>query len=432
MKGSSNSIKNNFMWILVGNILYALSQWLIISLMSKFGDIEMVGEYTLALAITAPIFLLMNFNLRSMQATDQNNELSFIHYYSFRNLTSLTAFFLIFVFLLFVDYSITTTSAIVLVAIIKAIESQSDVVFGYFQKIEKMKFISLSKIIKGILNVLTLSIVLLTTNNLLVALICMLSANTLILVSFDIKNLYKNGVKKIKLKDLFRLKNNKKTFASIIVMGIPLGISSMLDSLTINSQRYIIESTFSISEVGYYSSIAYLMVFGHTIVGALAHAVLPRLAKYFMNDLKQYINSIILLTLGGVLLGTVLVTISYFLGDTILILLYTEEFASYSNIFVVIMFAASVWYLVGFLNTALLATRSFNFQLPVYFLSFLVTFILTILLSNRFGLIGASYALLGGMITRLLIILIVLVIIIIKNKNKLSEGDNLLNERSPN
>lgn len=430
-KKRNNKIKNNFIWILFGNIFFALSQWLIISTISKFGNIEMVGEYTLALAITSPFFLLMNFNLRSMQATDQENELDFIHYFVFRNITSIIALFLVLVFLLFLDYSTATTIVIFIIGLIKIIESQSDIVFGYFQKIENMKFISISKIIKGIINVLTTYLVLLITNSLLVALFFMLFANIILLLFFDIKNLYKSGVNTIKVREFFLLKNNKKIFTTIIIMGIPLGISSMLDSLTVNSQRYIIESTLSISEVGYYSSIVYLMVFGQTIVGALAHAILPRLARYFINDLKEYVKFTIFLSIGGILLGGLLVTFTFFFGNTILVLLYTDEFESYSDIFLIVMIVASIWYLVGFLNTALLATRSFNFQFPVYFLSFLVTFILTFVLSNSYGLIGAAYALLGGMITRLLIILIVLVLIIVRKK-KLNNCGHFIEEQSLN
>lgn len=414
----SLSLKANFFWVLSGNIFFGLSQWLVISFMSKFGNVDMVGEYTLALGLTAPIFLLLNFNLRSMQATDQKDEFSFVYYFSFRNITSTTAFLILIIILMFLDYSMTTMIVIFIVGINKFIESQSDVVFGHFQKIEYMSLISISKIIKGTLNVLTITIALLVSNSLVIALIGMVVTNLLIFSFFDMRNLYKNNVKRIKTKDLLFVFKDKKKLFSILIMGLPLGIASSLDSLTINSQRYIIEYSLSITEVGYYSSITYLMISGQTIVGALSRAVLPRLTKYFLEDIKKYIKSILFLVILGVIMGVVLIIISYFFGGFILSVLYTEEFVSYSNIFVIIMIVASVWYLTGFLNSALLATRKFNSQLIVYLLSFIVTFIFTIILTNDLGLLGSAYALLAGMITRLLVISLILFNIISKERKK--------------
>ena len=52
--------------------------------MTKFGDVEMVGKYSLALAITAPLFMLTNFQLRAVQATDAQSEYHFGKYLGLR------------------------------------------------------------------------------------------------------------------------------------------------------------------------------------------------------------------------------------------------------------------------------------------------------------------------------------------------------------
>lgn len=199
----NKSFKSNFLWILIGNTLFGLSQWILISLMAKIGNIQMVGEYTLALGITAPLFLLLNLNLRSMQATDQKDEFDFKYYFLLRIITSsITILITIFIITLF-NYKISLSIIIFLVAFIKLIESQSDVVYGYFQKIEYMKLISLSKVIRGILNLLVVSILLLTTNSLILSLLGMLLMDLLLFFRFDLINLYKNNVPRLKLYDLF-------------------------------------------------------------------------------------------------------------------------------------------------------------------------------------------------------------------------------------
>lgn len=417
--GSGNQsldLKSNFIWVLVGNIVFGLSQFLVISLISKFGTIEMVGVYTLALGITAPVFLLLNFNLRSIQATDQKNEYSFLYYFSFRSLTSMITLFIIVIILLLADYSLFTSSIILIVTITKFIESQSDVVFGYFQKIEYMRVISLSRIIRGILTVLVIGLALLTTKSIVFALIGMMAVNLLVFIFFDMKNLYKEAIQKVRFSDLFLVMKDKKMLLLMFAMGLPLGLASALDSLTINSQRYVIEFSLSIEEVGYYASITYLMISGQTIVSALSHAVLPRLTVYFTDNYKKYIRLVYLLVFLGIGMGLILTAITHIWGPVILTILYTEEFMNYSNVLFIVMIIASIWYLTGFLNAALLATRKFTSQLYIYLLSFLVTFIFTIIFTTDFGLMGSAYALLAGMTTRLLAIIIVLVRII-TNRN---------------
>ncbi len=410
------SLKSNFMWVLIGNVIFGLSQWLIIAVMSKIGNINMVGEYTLALGITAPLFLFFNMNLRYVQATDQQNEYNFVDYFSLRSLTSLVSLILIILSTYIFKYSLSTSLIIIMVGLIKYIESQSDVIYGFFQKKENMKLISQSYILKGFLNVITFILILETTNNLLVCLIIMAVLNMFVFLFFDMKNFYELGEKKLKLIDYLGVLKNKKKFILIVATVIPLGIASSLDSLTINSQRYIIESTISITEVGYFSSITYLMISGQTIVGALSQASLPRLSRYFVEDFKKYLKFTFSLLAVGILLGLFLILSSYFIGDVILSILYTKDFAKYSNVFLIVMVAASVWYITGFLNSALVATRQFNSQLIVYSLSFIVTLILSLILIKEYGLVGAAYSLLAGMITRLLVITLVLIKILTRRK----------------
>lgn len=49
------SLRSGFAWTLAGNGLYALSQWAVLSLLAKLGGRQMLGEYALAVAVTAPV-----------------------------------------------------------------------------------------------------------------------------------------------------------------------------------------------------------------------------------------------------------------------------------------------------------------------------------------------------------------------------------------
>jgi len=50
-------LRVNFSWTLVGNIVYAGCQWGMLTVLAKIGTTEMVGQFALGLAITAPVFM---------------------------------------------------------------------------------------------------------------------------------------------------------------------------------------------------------------------------------------------------------------------------------------------------------------------------------------------------------------------------------------
>src|SRR5580704_17610011 len=89
------TLRMNFLWALSGNVLYAASQWGILVALAKLGTPQMVGEFALALAITAPVMIGTGLSLRGVQATDAAAEYLFRDYLLLRLLTTCMAGLLI-------------------------------------------------------------------------------------------------------------------------------------------------------------------------------------------------------------------------------------------------------------------------------------------------------------------------------------------------
>ena len=86
------SLRKNFSWTLAGNIIYAACQWGMLIILAKLGSAEMVGQFALGLAITAPIIMFADLNLRHVQATDAQEEYHFRDYLGLRLITTSLAF----------------------------------------------------------------------------------------------------------------------------------------------------------------------------------------------------------------------------------------------------------------------------------------------------------------------------------------------------
>ena len=82
------SLRRTFSWAVLGEVGYGACQWAMIVVLAKLGTVEMVGQLTLALAVTAPLFLLANLQLRALLASDGGPGGKFSQYFALRLLTA--------------------------------------------------------------------------------------------------------------------------------------------------------------------------------------------------------------------------------------------------------------------------------------------------------------------------------------------------------
>ena len=128
---SKFSLKRNFVWVLSGSLIYSLCQWGLLVTIAKFGTAKLLGQFALGLAISAPIVMFTNLQLRAVEATDTRNQYQFGDYLGLR--LAMTFIFMIMVIgiISFSDYQIQTKLVVLGVALFKSIETLSDIVYGY-------------------------------------------------------------------------------------------------------------------------------------------------------------------------------------------------------------------------------------------------------------------------------------------------------------
>ncbi|MGM7545032.1 hypothetical protein ACS7FJ_12975, partial [Proteus mirabilis] len=112
----------NTSYTLVGNVIFALSQWLILIILNKFGNSTDVGIFTYSLAITTPIFLLSQCGLRSYLVVDIKKAFHFKIYLNLRILLSTIALSIIFFICFFIENDKTRYS-VLLVSLFKLFDS---------------------------------------------------------------------------------------------------------------------------------------------------------------------------------------------------------------------------------------------------------------------------------------------------------------------
>ncbi|MGI8486459.1 MAG: lipopolysaccharide biosynthesis protein [Thermomicrobiales bacterium] len=398
---ASRTLGLSVMWTLGGNIGFALCQWLVLVVLAKLGRPEMVGQFALALGLTAPIMLLASLNLRAVQSTDIRNEHSFSDYFRLRLCTTLLALAVCLAIVIFASFSLKTATVIAFVALAKASESVSDVFYGRLQKQEQMNRIARSMLVRGGASLLAMTTIVWATGSVVWGTLGMFLAWLTVLVTYDIRSPMRDT-------EIFSLRHDLvrgwswqrlQRLMPLAWLALPLGIVQMLISLNANVPRFFIQAFAGEHSLGIYSAIAYVTVAGSTLVVAVGQAVSPRLARmYAYRDRAGFIGLLQGLTVLFSVCCALAVAIVVTAGGPILALLYTPEYASESSLLLIFTVSFGVGSIVSVLGFGITAARRFRPQVPLVTISVVAATISSAILIHQLGIIGAAWSVLFSLV----------------------------------
>lgn len=387
-KSKPLSLRRNFSWTFIGNAVYAACQWGMLVVLAKLGSPEMVGQFTLGLAVTAPVIMFTNLHLRSVQATDAKQQFLFNDYLGLRLLSTVLALVIIATIAFISGYEKETLLVVLLVGLAKALESMSDLFYGLIQQHERMDRMAISLMIKGPLSLLMLAIGVIASGSIIWGAVGLVFAWSIVLVGYDIRS----GV--LILNRMPQPHWHLKTIMKLVWLALPLGFVMMLISLNTNIPRYLIEQYLGKRELGIFAALAYLMVAGRMVVSAVGESATPRLAKYYASGDSKAFRTLLLKLVGiATLLGSAGVLVAAFAGRQLLSIIYRPEYAEHTNLFVWLMVAAGISYISSFLGYAMTAARYFRIQMPLFSAVTATSSLACFWLLPKYGLLGAAIAL---------------------------------------
>lgn len=389
------SLRKNFSWMTAGRAIYAASQWLLLITIARLTTPEVLGDFTYALAVTSPIIIFAQLNMRAFMATDAKGEFLFWDYFATR--LAAIALALVAISIIAISSNLTSTAAllIVLVGSYKAIEAISDLFYGVLQQHEAMSQIAISVATHGISSVLIMTFFVAAFNNAIFGAIGIVILWLVILLAYDIP------ASKIVLLQFGPI--GRVRVWEVIKSTFPLGLVLAIMSLRINLTVYFIKAELGTEQVGYYSAIAYFMIAGNLITGSLVQTAAPRLARHYHQGQSSEFHSLLnrLLVIAA-LIGVAGVAITMAFGSEILWLFYGSEYEHLGEVLVWIMVAAAAGYISQFFGMSLTVARKFRYQLFSNFAGVITVLVLSYYFIPSRGLAGGAIALLGGAVITLL------------------------------
>ena len=384
--------KSDAAWNLLGSLIYAGCQWLVLVATVKFSSAADVGRLSLGFAVTAPIFLLLQLRLRAASATDAVLAYTERQYALLRVTCTAIAMAVTLALGLGLHLQHEELTIVLWIALAKAIESGSDLTYGLLQRKHNLRVVALSMAGRGILSVMAFCYLLRSTGKLTAALAGLCLAWGLIFVGVDVP---------FALRAASREKQALLRPASgiwrLAWVTLPLGLSTMFMSLSANMPRYFIHHLMGAAALGVFSASAYLTMTGSVIISAIAESSIARLAQSFARghtgDAHRILRRVRSLT---VVLSVALIAVSALCGKAVLTHLYRAEYAGSQWLLVVMMCAAGAANLASVYGYALIAARRFGSYLGCLVLSSITTALLCAVMVPRWSTMGAAVGCLAG------------------------------------
>ena len=384
-------------WTLVGNLVYAAAQSIIVIILAKTLNPAIVGQFGLGVAIATPILMFTNLQLRALQATESSCRVRFSDHFALRSASTVAALIMITGTVLLVGYSAVTGLVILSVGVMKCVEALSDTVYGHLQRYERVDRIAISMIGKGLLSIVGLGAAIAFTRDVTWGALAVAATFAAVLVCYDLPGAHRVTVEDPKHSDEAANERTKdlvstrlRAFQVLINMGLPLGVTSVLLAVAANIPRYLLERTVSETALGYFVALAYPSAVFVILLSAFGQAATPRMAEYHRTTRARFRRLVFKLMLIPPLSLFLVGGVAVLLGPDLLRMLYRADYAQYFPEFLILLVAGAVWGVASVLGYAATSSRRLSSQAPAAAIICTMTIVCGFLIVPKFGITGAA------------------------------------------
>jgi O-antigen/teichoic acid export membrane protein len=399
MRVHGSSLLGDFTWTLLGNGLFAASQWGIIIILAKMVSAEAIGRYSLSQAIVAPVLTLTAFQLRGVVASDVHDEFTNREYLGFRIISLALGFLAVLAIALSTVKSLSQLQMVGLVGLIQCAELTSDTLYGFRQRRGDLVRPATSMVMKSIIGLVALAGGIYLGHSVPIGLLALLTTRVIVLAVYDVHRSLEERDPVLGLGRYFDWRRHIGLFKVVCYVGIMAMLSAWIAMIP----RYFVEAYLGSRELGVFTAIYSLTAFGLTPITALGVAAFVRLARTFRFGPSEQFFQLLGILLGvSFLLGMGGLFLAYVAGPQILTILFRPEYAAYVDILKLTMMIGAVLFLTAALGASLTAARVFKPQVKLLAIVAIVQALGCWLLIPRFGLKGAVIACLGAALVQFL------------------------------
>ncbi|HAS6204017.1 TPA: hypothetical protein I7162_21415 [Vibrio vulnificus] len=355
--------------------MYALSQWIMLLVITKFQGVEAAGVYSLYLAILTPLNILTNYGLRNFISSDVNHEFSETTYLSLR-------YFGVLVFLSFSSFGflfIDNKLLYLVVLSIKFFDSLSELEYGNWNRNGVIYHYAISQLVRLILFLFSLVLIYVTFDNKNYLLLVFPASILVTYIFYDVRfSSLKLQLSKFDFHKLFELAK----------LASPLAMGSVVVSLNVMVTRYTIDDFLGSLDLAKYVYLQYYFTVASIIVISLGQISIPVLSKNRNDPNAQWLiirkwNFYILIY------GLIFALCIIFLSNPVSMLLYSEDINYNLCQRIIVAFSGMVAFFSLYGNSILISRKKLKSIFMINLFSLVMTVLLIYIFVGNYGLTGA-------------------------------------------
>ena len=375
--------KKNFIWNVIGSLVNSFTSLFYMIIVTRLNGVNDAGIFSFAFAFVCFAQVIGNYAGRSYQVTNNDKSITYSDFIYSRFLTCTLMFMFCLIFIFIKNYGSNKNMIIILLSLLKLVESIGDAYHGILQTEDKLYKVGISLFIKGIASVIFFLLIDFFTKKLYLACTSALLISIIITLLYDIRQSSKCN---------FRLqKFNKNNTKKILIGGFFVFIFTFLIQYILNASKYAIDN---------FLTDDYQTIFGIIIMPATLMALCSQfLVQPFLttvtkiiekNDRKSLTNLTIKICLLLFSFGLFALLLCYFIGIPILELIYGIKLNAYKFSLLTIIIGSIFYGITYIISTILIAMRKNLIQAIILAITSIFTYFLSDYLVRAKGIFGAS------------------------------------------
>lgn len=369
----------------VGKFIAAGLSFISIALLTRYLGVSGYGSFTLVFSYLAFFSLISDFGLqlvtvKELSVTKQNIEKLYGTYFTIKVFLGILSSLLALIFLIFFPYSVELKVGIAVGVTAVFVSGLMGYFNSVFQARVRLDLLTLFDLVSRLSSVVAIIIFVYFKLNFYYIVSTVLIGNLVSFISAGIL-----------LKDTIRRNYDFFLARRLLLLSIPVGITSLLSTLYFKIDTIILSLFKSASDVGIYS-LSYKLLENIVMFWGFYMAVTyPLLAKFKKEDKNRYSNLFKNSIYLAIVASIIIVILSYILSPLVVEIFGGNQFAESSNVLRILLLSLPL-ILVNNIFYNFYVIEEFNWVIILgMILSLVVNVVLNVIFIPKYSFIAASY-----------------------------------------
>lgn len=377
-----SNFKKNFMWNIIGTGVNSFNSLFLMIIVTRINGINEAGIYAIAYSTACILYIIGTYAGRVYQVTESDTEIKSKDYILNRLIACMIMMIATVIFVLIRRYDIYKSTVFIILAMYKAVEAFSDVLYGILQKNDCLYKVGQSYFIKATCSLIIFLITDLIFKNLIISCLSIMSVWLLFVFVYDIPKT-RALIDKNEEHNLNRaLKIFRNGFFVFAITFLGIYITNAPKYSIDNYLEYSIQTIFGIITM----PATAISLFGQFIF----HPYLTQMSQFNdegnYNELKKITYKVIAYIFGFGIVSSVL---AYTIGIPVLNLVYGLDLNEYRFCLVAIIMAATLYNIGGTYSSMLTTMRKTFVQFVMYVIIAIIGLGVSKILTKKYAIYGA-------------------------------------------